>query len=259
MHPILAQLGPLTIRSYGVMVALGIIMGTLVAYRLAKRAGRYENDVFDFVFYAVLGAVAGARIWEVAFSWSSYADRPLEALFLWHGGLSIQGALAGGLIVALWFTRSRKINFWQFADIIAPGVIFGQALGRIGCFLNGDAYGIPTGAPFGVVYQPGTPAFAAYGSTPLVPAELFEAGWDLMVLGLLLLFRQRRPREGSIFLAYGILYSLGRFALEFWRGDSLQVFGLKTAQIASLAVILAGAAVLWRRKQRRPAAPEQSS
>jgi len=258
MHQIIGHLGPLPIRSYGVMISLGIIAGTLLSYHLAKRAKRYENDLLDFVLYAILGAVAGARVWEVVFSWSNYAANPVEALYLWHGGLSIQGALIGGLLVAIWFSRRRKINFWRFADIVAPGVILGQAIGRIGCFLNGDAFGIPTKSVFGVIYPPGTPAYSAFGATPLVPAELFEAGWDLIVLGILLIYRRRRPAEGSVFLAYGILYSVGRFVLEFWRGDSLHVFGLKTAQMASLAVILIGVAMFQSRKHRpvHPSAEE---
>jgi phosphatidylglycerol:prolipoprotein diacylglycerol transferase len=114
----------------------------------------------------------------------------------------------------------------QFADIGAPGLMLGQAIGRIGCFFNGDAYGAPTKAWYGVVYQPGTPAYRVWGNTPLVPAELFEAGLDLAILGLLVYLFPRRKFDGQVALTYFVLYSTARFALEscaqtaLWLADS---------------------------------------
>lgn len=245
LQPILFHLGPLAIRSYGLMIAVGVLAGTYLAYRLASRAKRYENDVLDFILYAVIAGVVGARLWEVAFTWDYYGANPAKIAALWEGGLSIQGAILGGFLACLWFVRSRGISFWPFADTLAPGLILGQALGRIGCFLNGDAYGVPTSSWIGVVYKPETMASMAWGNTPLVPAELFEAAWDLAVLSVLLLYRPKRPVDGRTFLLYAILYSVGRFVLEFWRSDSLRTaFDLKTAQVTSL-IVIAVALVFW--------------
>jgi len=238
MFPYLFSIGEFHLRSYGLMIALGIIAGTLIARNLAKKEGLDSDLVMDFVLYAVIFGIMGARVWEVVFSWSNFADNPLSALKFWNGGMSIQGAVAGGLIFTLWFIRRHKLDFWQFADVLAPGLILGQAIGRIGCFLNGDAYGIPAKSWFGVVYQPGTPAYNTWGAVPLIPAELLEAAGDLVIFGLLYYLFRHRPYKGFVTLMYFALYSLLRFVLEFWRGDSLMVVpGLKAAQASSLIIL----------------------
>ncbi len=243
MHPILFHIGGLEVRAWGLMVALGILAGSLVAARLAKREGLDQELIYDYVIYVVIVGILGARLWEVIFSLSNYSADPASALKFWVGGLSIQGAVASGLLFTIWFIRKHKIDFWRFADCLAPGLILGQAIGRIGCFLNGDAYGIPTQSWIGVIYKPGTPAFENYGPLPLVPAELFEGAGDLIIFGILLYLFRHRPYKGFITLMYFVLYSLLRFTLEFWRGDSLLLADtLKAAQVSSLVV--AAAAVI---------------
>lgn len=245
MHPVLFHIGSLEVRAWGLMVSLGIIAGTLLAGKLARGKGLYRDLVTDFVVYAVAAGFLGSRLWEVVFSWENFAANPVSALAFWSGGLSIQGAVAGGLAAAIWFIRKHKLNFWEFADILAPGVILGQAIGRVGCFLNGDAYGIPAKSWFGVVYKPGTPAYDVYGATPLVPAELMEGAGDLLILLILLFLFRRKVFNGFTALSYFVLYSLLRFGLEFWRGDSLMVAGtLKAAQVSSLAVALAAVVMI---------------
>lgn len=244
MHPVLFHIGGLDVRAWGLMVALGILAGTLVASRLAKKEGLDEELIYDYVIYVVIAGILGARLWEVIFSLSEYSSNPFSALKFWVGGLSIQGAVAGGLLFTLWFIRRHKINFWHFADCMAPGLILGQAIGRLGCFLNGDAYGIPTQSWIGVSYKPGTPAFDNYGPLPLVPAELFEGAGDLLIFGILLYLFSRRPYRGFVTLMYFVLYSLLRFTLEFWRGDSLMVADtLKAAQISSLIIAVAAVVI----------------
>lgn len=237
MHPILFNIGSIEIRAWGVMVSLGIIAGTLVTSRLAEKQGINRDIILDYVIYVVIAGVLGARIWEVIFSLNNYISNPLAALKFWSGGLSIQGAVAGGLIYTLWFIKKHNLNFWFFADILAPGLILGQAIGRIGCFLNGDAYGVPTNSWIGVIYKPGTPAYSMYGGIPLVPAELMEGAGDLLIFAVLILLFRRRPFKGIAALGYFALYSLLRFTLEFWRGDSLMIVpGLKAAQVSALVV-----------------------
>lgn len=243
MHPILFHIGGLEVRAWGVMVSIGIIAGTLVARRLAAKKGFDPDIILDYAMFVIIAGILGARVWEVLFSWSNFVADPLSALEFWSGGLSIQGAVAGGLLYTLWFIRKHHLNFWAFGDILAPGLILGQAIGRIGCLLNGDAYGIPTSAWFGVVYQPGTPAYSVYGAVPLIPAELMEGAGDIIIFGILLLMLRRRSFKGAVSLAYFVLYSLLRFGLEFLRGDSLMIAqGLKAAQVTSL--IIAGTALV---------------
>ena len=252
LYPILFHIGSIEVRAWGVMVSLGIVLGTLIAFRLARKEGIDGDIVLDYVIYAVISGFLGARIWEIIFSWENYSGAPLDALKFWSGGLSIQGAVAGGILFTLWFIRKNNLNFWHFADILAPGLIAGQAIGRIGCFLNGDAYGIPAQSGWGIVYRPGTPAYSTYGDTPLVPAELMEGAGDLAILGLLLLLFRRKPFDGFITLMYFVLYSALRFILEFWRGDSLMMAdGLKAAQVSSIIIAVAalGAIIFKMRKK----------
>lgn len=253
MRPILFTLFGYPVRSYGLFIAVGILAGIWLAQRIARsRRQQHVPLVEEFSVAAIVSAVLGARLWEVAFTWEYYSRNLWEIPQLWHGGLSIQGAVVGGLLGALWFTRSRRLSFWDFADTLTPGLLLGQAIGRLGsCLLNGDAYGKPTGTEFGLMYAPGTPAYAAFGPQRLWPAEVFEGLWDLAILGIVIRLLRRNPRPGAAFLVYVILYSLGRFALEFLRADSLTVLGLKTAQVSSLGFVLA-AVLLLHRLYRRP-------
>lgn len=249
MRPILFEIFGFPLRAYGFFIAVAVLAGLWMARRVALKRGRgYADLLEDFALWAVLAAVAGARAWEVVFTWEYYSQNLLEIPQLWHGGLSIQGGIVGGLLVAIHFTRKHRIPFWDFADTLAPAVLLGQAIGRLGaCFLNGDAFGKPTGSGFGVIYQPGTMAYETFGPVPLWPAEVFEGVWDLIAMLIVLrLLKQQRP-AGVAFLAYVILYSLGRFSLEFLRADSLMIFGLKAAQLTSLLFAVVGAALIYRR------------
>jgi len=253
MHPVLFQIGSLDIRVWGVMVSLGIIAGTYMARRMARREGLDPDLIFDYIIWVVVIGFLGARAWEIMFSWQNYVNAPLSALQFWSGGLSIQGAVAAGLLYTIWFIKKHGINFWHFIDILAPGLILGQAIGRIGCFFNGDAYGIPTQSWIGVIYSPGTAAYAAYGATPLMPAELMEGAGDLAILFVLLFLAKRKPFQGFLGLMYFLLYSLLRFSLEFWRGDSLLLDQtLKAAQVTSLAVAVIAIVVILSKLRKTP-------
>lgn len=252
MHPILFSIGSFEVRYWGVMVMLGVIAGTVLISKLAKRSGLLKEDlVLDFVIYAVIAGILGARIWEVLFSWQNFSANPVDALKFWNGGLSIQGGVLGGLLFAIWFIKKHHLDFWKFMDLLAPGLILGQGIGRIGCFFNGDAFGIPTKSVLGVVYQQGTPAYATYGATPLFPAELLEGAGDIVILLILLYLIRRKPFDGLIVLTYFILYSALRFTLEFWRGDSLHtLYNLKAAQLLSLATIVICIAIIFIRRSK---------
>ena len=244
MQPILFTIGGFEVRAWGLMIAIGIFAGLWLAVRLGKNSEFTEEMLQEYVLYGLFVGLLGARLWEVAFSWEQYVVNPLHALMFWEGGLSIQGAVMANVFFALWYFRRKGLSFRRFADIGAPALILGQALGRIGCLLNGDAYGKPTESWYGIVYQPGTPAYAAWGNTPLMPAELFEAGFDMLILWVLLYLFPRKTFDGQVALAYFVLYSLARFGLEFLRTDSLLIGGLKAAQITALLTALV-ASLLW--------------
>lgn len=241
MQPVLFHIYSFDIRSWGLMVIIGIISGTVLVNWLAGKTQIVQQEtLMNFIIFSVIAGLIGAWLWEVAFHWQSYRADPIKAFRFWQSGLSLQGGILAGLLVSLWFIKKYKIDFWKFIDILAPGLILGQAIGRIGCFLNGDAFGIPTSSIIGVSYQPGTLAYNTYGSTPLLPAELLEGAGDVAILLILLvLIKRRKPFDGIIALTYFILYSILRFILEYWRGDSLKLFyDLNLAQIVSIVVFL---------------------
>jgi phosphatidylglycerol:prolipoprotein diacylglycerol transferase len=252
MHPILFSIGNFEIHVWGLMVALGVFAGLWLAIRLAQGSEFTADMLQEYVLYGFMAGFIGARAWEVVFSWGEYAANPAQALLFWQGGLSIQGAVAANVVLAWWYFRRKGLSFRRFADIAAPGLILGQAIGRIGCFFNGDAYGKPTDAWYGVSYQPGTPAFQVWGSAPLIPAELMEAGLDMVIVAILLRLFSRKRFDGQVALAYFILYSLARFGLEFLRTDSLMIGGFKAAQLTALITALTAAIVwLWQRRPNR--------
>lgn len=246
----LFSVGGFSLGSYGVVIAISLLIGLGVAYHLASSEKEYRQHLIDLVLYAVIGAIIGARLWQVFFyEWEYYSLHLVESLMIWHGGMAIQGGLVGAFIVGWIYTHKYKLDFWKMADIVAPGIILGQGLGRIACFLNGDAFGSPTNQGFGLVYPPGTPAYDAYGSEPLWPAEIWEGQWDMIVFALILILpRWLKLPKGILFVSYIVLYSLGRFGLEFLRGDGARyLFNWTSAQWSSMGMIviaLVSAAVL---------------
>ncbi len=149
-------IGGYTQGSYGLIVALAVLLGAGVAYVLTSDK-EYREHLLNVLLYGLLGAIIGARLWQVFFyEWGYYSQNPAEILMLWHGGMAIQGSLVGAFLVGLIYSRIRRLKFWHLADIAAPGLIFGQSIGRIACFLNGDAFGSPTNSGFGLVYPLGT-------------------------------------------------------------------------------------------------------
>lgn len=220
MKVILFTIGDFPIRSYGIIVALAILLGMGVGHFLTRNTA-FQKHVSSMMIYVIFGAILGARIWHVFFfQWGYYSQHIFEIFSVWNGGLAIQGALMGGLVSVILYTRLHNLSFFEFADQLAPAIVLAQAIGRVACFLNGDAYGSPTNSGFGIVYPPGTMAYEQYGSQALWPAEIWEGQWDLIIFAILIGMRNRTWPIGFSFIFYNILYSVGRFMLEFLRGDS---------------------------------------
>ncbi|MDR2006271.1 MAG: prolipoprotein diacylglyceryl transferase [Acidaminococcales bacterium] len=257
MHQYLFHIGSFPVRSYGLVLCLSIILATGVAYFLAKQDGRWHKHVPDMGIYCGLAGIVGARLWDVfLFDWDYYSEHLTEIPFVWQGGMAIQGGVIFGVLAGMAYAKMHKIDTWAFGDIVVPAVVIGQAIGRCANLLNGDAFGAPTGGDFGVVYPEGTLARQFYGAQPLWPAEIWEGQLDIVIFALLLIFRARRHAKGQAFLLYAVLYSLARFFLEYLRGDYVEplAFRLKSAQVTSLLVVIAGVFLFfWREwKERRP-------
>ena len=242
MHPILIQIGPLTIRWYGVMIALSCFIGLWVAGREAERKGIGKERIQEFALYAIIAAIIGARIYYVMFSdLTQFLHKPLSIFAIWEGGLAIHGAILGGLLVGIIFSIRQKISFWKFADTLAPSLILGQAIGRIGCFLNGDAHGNPTRLPWGLIYSPDSPAGHMFPGRALHPTQLYEMIFSFLIFFILWKARKSMKVDGHLFLLYVVLYSAIRIFVEHFRADQLTVFGNRSAaQIMGVMGIILG-------------------
>lgn len=237
MHQYVTFIGGFPIRFYGIFFSLGIIFGCIMAYYLLKKDGRgWHEHVFDLGITIAFVGIIGGRLWDVFFfDWDYYHDHLLEIPYVWQGGMAIQGGVIFACVAAYFYLRKHKIPVLPFADTVTPAIIFGQAIGRIANFMNGDAFGHPTGANFGILYPDTTLAYHTYGAQPLWPAEVWECQGDLIILGLLLWYACFKHAHGTTFCLYIMLYSLLRFFLEFFRGDyGSLAFGLKSAQLTSL-------------------------
>jgi phosphatidylglycerol:prolipoprotein diacylglycerol transferase len=249
VYPVLVQLGPFELRSYGVVVALSFLLGLWLSTREAKRKGLDPALVQDFAFYALLGGIVGARLYFVAFSEPAYyLSRPWEILAIWHGGLGIIGAVTGGFLVALWYCRKNSISILKFADTLAPGAILGQAAGVLACLLNGDSYGKASGLPWAITYTDSR-AMAPL-NVSLHPVEIYEMAAYFLVFLLVWATRKRYRTDGFVLLTYLAGYGVARFAVEFFRGNpAIFAWGVPAAQVFAAALIpiaVAGFYILGR-------------
>ena len=249
MYPVLVQLGTFELRSYGIILALSFFLGLWLSAREAKAKGLDPALVHDFAFYALLGGIVGARIYYVVFSNPAYfLQKPWEIVAVWHGGIGILGALAGGFLAALWYCRKKQLSFWRFADVLAPGVALGQAAGVIACLLNGDSYGKPADVAWAITYT--DPRAMAPLNVPLHPVEIYEMAAYLLVFLLVWLTRGKFKTPGLAFLTYLAGYGAARFAVEFFRGNpAILAWGIPAAQVFGavlVAVAIAGFHILGK-------------
>jgi len=252
MSPIIFQIGPLSIRWYGVLIMAGVILGLVLAGREAKRQAVSIELIYDLFFYLLISAIVGARLYYVIFSWDVYQNNVKEIFAFWHGGLAIHGAVVGGIVTGLIYTRLKGFSFWLVADICAPSLILGQAIGRWGNFFNQEAFGRPTNLPWGIFIDEVHRPLQYIQQTHFHPTFLYESLWDFFVFLFLLWVRRRKDIiRGDVFLAYLMLYSLGRFWIEGLRMDSLMFAGFRVAQIVSLFLILLASITLIRRHRER--------
>jgi phosphatidylglycerol---prolipoprotein diacylglyceryl transferase len=246
---ILVDLGFIQVRWYGFLIATAVILGTLISQKLAKQRGLDPDLVLDLVIWLVLGAIPGARLYYIAFSWDKYQAQPWQHIFaIWEGGIAIHGAIIGGAIAAILFAFKRRVSFWQLADLVAPSLIFGQAIGRWGNFFNSEAFGAPTNLPWKLFIPSDRRPSEFADQDYFHPTFLYESMWNLVVFAILLTVFYRFPqaKRGTLAMIYLIAYSIGRFWIEGLRTDSLMVTeSLRIAQIISLVAIAGGTYGLW--------------
>lgn len=251
------EIGPLTIYWYGVLIALGAFLGLYIATKESERLNINPDLIVDLIVFAIPIAIISARIYYVIFEWHRYVNEPWWKIFaVWEGGIAIHGALIGSVLTAIVYARIRKVSFWKLADVIAPGLIVGQAIGRWGNFMNQEAHGGPISEATYNSFHQYLPEFImnqmCIDGTMYHPTFLYESFWNLLVLVLLLVLRRYNPLRGEVFLTYVMSYSVGRFFIEGLRTDSLYVFGqIRTAQLISVLLIVGAVAlIIYRRKSK---------
>jgi phosphatidylglycerol:prolipoprotein diacylglycerol transferase len=253
--PIAFQVGPLTIRWYGLLMALAMGLGLWLAYREARRRGLDADSLLKTSELALLGALVGARLYYVLFNLDYYSQFPRKIVAVWEGGLAIHGGLLGGLLVGGGYAWARGLPLRRYLDVVAPSIILGQAIGRWGNFFNEEAFGTPTDLPWKLYISPAHRPIEYAQAEFFHPTFLYESLWDAVVFALLTWVFRTRVREapGALFLVYLGLYSCGRFFTEALRTDALMLGPIRVAQLVSvlgMAAALVGVPLMLSRARR---------
>lgn len=254
MHPILFQLGPVTIYTYGVLVAVGVLLGLWYARRQAPRAGLDPDQVWNLGIYMVLAGLILAKVWLVLSSWDYYFAHPRDifSIATFQSGGTFYGGLAGSVLMIVIYTHVQKISVLAVLDTFCAALPLGHAIGRLGCFAAGCCFGKPTSLPWGVTFTnplaqqlAGTPL-----GIPLHPTQLYEVALELVNFVLLVWLGARQRFTGQILGAYLVLYGMERGILEFFRGDPGRTLmfhdKVSLMQFVSVGMILTGAFLWWR-------------
>jgi phosphatidylglycerol:prolipoprotein diacylglycerol transferase len=262
IDPVAIAIGPFIVRWYALAYIAGLLLGWRYCLILADRPPRLveRRDIDDFLVWATLGVVLGGRIGYVLFYQPGYyLQHPIEALYLWHGGMSFHGGALGVTIAILLFTRRRQLPVLAFSDIIAEAIPIGLFFGRIANFINGELFGRETDVPWAMVFPNG-------GPVPRHPSQLYEAVCEGLLLFLLLLFAEHRGARrwpGIVTGLFLIGYAVARMSGELFRQPDAQlgflVFGTTMGQLLSIPVLIAGILLIWWavRRPALPAAPQR--
>jgi len=238
MYPRLFELGPITVYTYGVLLAAAYLLGLKLAMNRAKARGLDANRVLDLGIYIIISALVGAKLLLLVTDFRTFRADPRELLTLARSGGVFYGGLILAVAVALWYIRRIGLPLWTTCDVFAPGIALGHVVGRFGCFFAGCCYGRPTTLPWGITFT--DPFAAANVGTPLGvalhPTQLYEAGAELIILLVLLSTeRKGKPFAGRTFWLYMLLYAVSRFIIEFYRGDERGAVGVfSTSQFISI-------------------------
>ncbi len=255
IDPVAFNLGPLSVRWYGIIIAVGILLGYFVAQRALVKAGLHKDTLVDIIFYSALFGFIVARIYFVIFQWPYYAENPGEIIKIWHGGIAIHGGLIGGFIAGVIVCKVKNLNPFQICDIVAPSIILAQGIGRWGNFMNHEAHGGPVSRAF--LEQLHLPNFIIenmyINGQYYHPTFLYESIWD--VAGFIILVNIRKHLKlGETFFLYLTWYSIGRFFIEGLRTDSLMLTSnIRVAQLVSILLILISISlIVYRRIKYNP-------
>jgi phosphatidylglycerol:prolipoprotein diacylglycerol transferase len=234
INPVAFSLGALEVRWYGIMVVLAVIAVIAIAVLEARRVGLAEEHIYSVALWAIIGGVLMSRLLHITDKLDYYIANPRQ--IIGFAGLTVYGAVLGALLAVLIYCRVKKLSFWQIGDVVAPGAILGQAIGRIGCFINGCCYGLPTSSPWGVIYT--NPGSFCPLDEQFQPTQIYHLIWNLIGFGILWSLRRRLKPQGSLFLLYLALYAAGDLSIRFLRVGEPFLFGLQQAQLIGIIILV---------------------
>ena len=217
MYPILIEFGFFKIFTYGLLVATGFLVAILLASSRAEKEGLDSQKVLDLCFYVMVSALLGARLLYVIVEYRYFLDSPLEIFKFWKGGLVFYGGLILGVLISLWYLKRNQMPMWKTADLLAPSIALGQLIGRWGCFFAGCCYGKKTDVAWGITFT--DPRSLAPLEISLHPTQVYLSLNAVFIFIFLMWLSKRKVFDGQILWSYGILYSIGRFLIEYFRGD----------------------------------------
>jgi len=254
MHPELFKIGPLTVNSYGVMLALAFIVGIFLAIKKAEKKGIDSNTIVNLAFIVMVSAIVGSRLFYVLFHLNEFKGRWIYTFLpvqpdgtIGLGGLIFLGGFVGALLSGAIYIHIKKMSFWKVVDSVAPSLALGLFFGRIGCFLNGCCYGKTCDLPWGVIFPTNSPAGYEMGHVAIHPTQLYSSAYGLIIFIILMMLDKKEHLDGFLFSIFLILYGVSRFTVDFFRFYESQMFlidGIGFNQILSLLLVVAGIAVL---------------
>ncbi len=251
MHPILFELGPLSIKTYGFLIAMGFMFGIVLASREARRLGLNQQAILDMAFYLILGAIIGSRLFYVITHLEYFRASPLDAFKIWEGGLTFYGGFIAAFGVAAFMIKKHGLPLFQTLDLFAPSLAVGIMFGRLGCFFAGCCYGLPCDLPWAVTFT--DPQSLAQLNVGLHPTQLYAAAGSAITLAVLLLMKKRKTFHGELGLLWIMLYSGFRLFEELFRGGvrgDLVFDRYPSSQVLALVLLIAAAALFPVLKKR---------
>lgn len=255
MDRVFLDFGSIKIYYYSLFILLGVLIGGLCVFLELKKNKIDKDKFFDMFFYTIIFAFLGARIYYVLFNLSYYLSKPIEILYIWHGGLAIHGGIIGGLLYLLYYKKKHHINLLKLLDILVVGLIIGQAIGRWGNFFNSEAYGYVTS--YSYLKSLYIPEFIIKGmyinANYYMPTFFFESMWNLLGFIILLLIRKfyKKLKTGQLLGFYMMWYSFIRFIIEGMRLDSLMLGSFRVAQLVSIVLFVGGVYLVFLRKNKK--------
>ncbi len=247
--PILFQIGELKIYWYGFLVVLGVCVGLIVLIKLARFYKITSDEVFDLVFYLIIFGLLGSRLYAILINLPFYLAYPSEIIKVWHGGLAIHGAVIAGVITLIIYCKKKGQSFWQWADLLAPAIALGQAIGRWGNYFNQELFGRPTSLPWGILISSDLRPIEYLDKKYFQPVFLYESILNflnfLLLIFLFFKLKNKPQKTGLVFLIYLVNYSAIRILLEFLRLDETPIiFGMRWPILVSALIIAGGLALI---------------